>query len=181
MPVRRCHHAECYPPRSRGPAAPHQPGGGARSVRRRSSSSATTPSGEPRSAGVMYTVIYRKLYVVTGPDSWKARHIALDGRVAVTVPVRRGGVLSLLAPIPPVTISFHGTAIVHPPDSPAVRPVLEQLGALLPRERRDSVAILESTPQGTFASYGVGIALARMRDPDAARARVPVTHEASHG
>ena len=133
-----------------------------------------TPSGEPRSAGVMYTNLGLKLYVVTGPDSWKARHIAADGRVAVTVPVRRGGVLSLLAPIPPATISFHGTAVVHPPDSPAVRPVLEQLGSLLPKERRDSVAILEITPQGTFATYGVGISLARMRDTDAARARVPV-------
>jgi hypothetical protein len=140
-----------------------------------------TPSGEPRSAGVMYTVIGQKLYVVTGPDSWKTRHVAVDGRVAVTVPVRRGGVLSLLAPIPPATISFHGTAIVHPPDSPPVRPVLEQLGSLLPKERRDSVAIIEITPQGTFATYGVGIALARMRDTDAARARVPVTQEASHG
>ncbi len=134
-----------------------------------------TPAGEPRSAGVMYTVLGQKLYVVTGPDSWKARHIAADGRVAVTVPVRRGGVLSLLAPIPPATISFHGTAVVHPSDSPAVRPVLEQLGSLLPKERRDAVAILEIAPEETFACYGVGIALARMRDTHAARARVPVS------
>ena len=140
-----------------------------------------TPSGEPRSAGVVYTVIGRKLYVVTGPDSWKARHIAADGRIAVTVPVRRGGILSLLAPIPPATISFHATAIVHRPDAPPLRPVLEQLGSLLPKERRDSVAIIEITPQGTFATYGVGITLALMRDTDAARARVPVTPEASHG
>ena len=140
-----------------------------------------TPSGEPRSVGVVYTVIGRKLYIVTGLDSWKARHIAADGRVAVTVPVRRGGVLSLLAPIPPATISFHGTAILHAPDSPPVRPVLEQLGSLLPKERRDSVAVIEVTPNGTFATYGVGIALARMRDTDAARARVPVTQEAKRG
>jgi hypothetical protein len=139
--------------------------------------SCVTPAGEPRSAGVVYTVIGQKLYVVTGPDSWKARHIAADGRVAVTVPVRRGGVLSLLAPIPPTTISFHGTAVVRPPDSPAVRPVLEQLGSLLPKERGDSVAILEIIPQGAFATYGVGVSLARMRDADAARARVPVTQQ----
>jgi hypothetical protein len=136
-----------------------------------------TPSDEPRSAGVMYTVIDRKLCVVTGPDSWKARHIAADGRVAVTVPVRRGGVLSLLAPIPPATISFHGTAVVHSPDSPALRPVLEQLGSLLPEERRESAALIEVVPVGTFATYGVGIAMARMRDTDAARARVPVTQQ----
>ena len=45
--------------------------------------------------------------------SWKARHVAASGRVAVTVPVRRGGLLSLLFPIPPATVSFHGTAVVH--------------------------------------------------------------------
>ncbi len=31
----------------------------------------------------------------------------------MTVPVRRGGIMSLLLPIPPETISFHATAVVH--------------------------------------------------------------------
>lgn len=76
-----------------------------------------TPSGEPRSSGVVYKAASRRLYVAVAPDSWKARHVAMSGRVAVTVPVpvRRGGILSLVAPIPPATISFHATAIVHPP------------------------------------------------------------------
>ena len=34
--------------------------------------------------------------------------------LAVTVPVRRGGILSVAVPIPPATISFHGAAVVHP-------------------------------------------------------------------
>ena len=84
-----------------------------------------TPAGEPRSSGVLYTTIGRRLYVAVAPDSWKARHVAASGRVAVTVPVRRGGLLSLVAPIPPATISFHATAIVHPADSPQVRSVLK--------------------------------------------------------
>jgi hypothetical protein len=136
-----------------------------------------TPCGDPRSAGVMHEVVDRKLYIVTGPDSWKARHIAADGRVAVTVPVRRGGMLSLLAPIPPATISFHGTAIVYPPDSPAVIPIVEQLAAVLPQERRSSVAVIEIVPEDTFTTYGIGISLKKMRDTEAARARVPVTVE----
>jgi hypothetical protein len=138
-----------------------------------------TPSGEPRSVGVMYQVIGRKLYVVTGPDSWKARHLAADGRVSATVLVRRGGLLSLLLPIPPATISFHGTAIVHPPDTAAVRPVIDELGALLPEERREAVAVIELAPEGEFTTYGIGVPLARMRDTVAARARVPVTLETS--
>ena len=121
-----------------------------------------TPAGEPRSSGVLYKTIGRRLYIVTAPDSWKARHIAAGGRVAVTVPVRRGGLLSLVTPIPPATISFHGTAIVHAADS---------------AERQASACIIEILPAGFFVTYGVGVSLTQMRDPAAARARVPVTQE----
>jgi Pyridoxamine 5'-phosphate oxidase len=136
-----------------------------------------TPAGEPRSSGVLYKTIGRRLYIVTAPDSWKTRHVAASGRVAVTVPVRRGGLLSLVTPIPPATISFHGTAIVHAADSPEVRSVLKQLASLLPAERRASARVIEVIPQGPFVTYGIGVALTQMRNPAAARARVSVTQE----
>jgi hypothetical protein len=135
----------------------------------------TTPSGEPRSSGVVFETIGRRLYVAVAPDSWKAKHVAASGRVAVTVPVRRGGILSLVFPIPPATISFHGTAVVYPPGAPEVGPLLEQLGALLPEERRITAAIIEVVPEGAFVTYGLGVPLMKMRDPEAARARVPVS------
>jgi hypothetical protein len=133
-----------------------------------------TPSGEPRSSGVVYRIVGRRLYVAVAPGSWKAKHVAANGRVAVTVPVRRGGILALVAPIPPATISFHGTAIVHPAGSPEVRPLLDELAALLPAERRASAAIIEIAPEGYFATYGLDVSLMKMRDPTVARARVPV-------
>ena len=135
-----------------------------------------TPAGEPRSSGVVYAADGRRLYVAVASDSWKARHIAASGRVAVTVPVRRGGLLSLLFPIPPATVSFHGTAIVHPA-GPEGRAVPEQLASLLPPERRASSCILEIVPEGRFMVYGLGVPLSRMRSPAAARARVPVGHD----
>jgi Pyridoxamine 5'-phosphate oxidase len=134
-----------------------------------------TPTGEPRSSGVLYKVIGRRLYVAVAPEGWKARHIAADGRVAVTVPVRRGGILSLVAPIPPATISFHGTAVVHPAGSPDVGALSEALGSLLPAERRDAASIVEVVPEGAFLTYGVGVPLLKLRTPATARARVPVT------
>jgi hypothetical protein len=134
-----------------------------------------TPSREPRSSGVVYRAVGRRLYVAVAPDSWKARHVALDSRVSLTVPVRRGGVLALVMPIPPATISFHGHAIVHSAGSPEVGPLLDELGSLLPAERRTSAAIIEIVPEGAFVTYGLGVSLTRMRDPAAARARVPVT------
>lgn len=134
-----------------------------------------TPEGAPRSSGVVYAVAGRRLYVAVAPDSWKARHLSSSGRVAVTVPVRRGGVLSLLLPIPPATISFHGTAVVHPAGSPEGHVPLKALESLLPAERRASCAVVEIVPEGRFLTYGVGVPLMQMRNPAAARAHVPVT------
>jgi hypothetical protein len=74
-----------------------------------------TPSGDPRCSGVVYKVIGHRVYTAVAPESWKARHIAAKGRVAMTVPVRRGGLLALVASIPPATITFHGEAVVHTP------------------------------------------------------------------
>jgi hypothetical protein len=136
-----------------------------------------TPAGEPRSSGVVYKSIGRRLYVAVDSDSWKARHVAASRRVAVTVPVRRGGLLSLVAPIPPATISFHAQAIVHPAGAPRVRPLLQELGSLLPVERQTSACIIEIVPEGAFLTYGLDVSLSKLRDPAAARARVPVIQE----
>jgi hypothetical protein len=134
-----------------------------------------TPAGEPRSSGVVYKSIGRRLYVAVDSDSWKARHVAASRRVAVTVPVRRGGLLSLVAPIPPATVSFHATAIVHPAGAPQVGSLVQKLGSLLPAERWASACLIEVVPEGAFVTYGLGVSLSKMRDPAAARARVPVT------
>jgi hypothetical protein len=140
-----------------------------------------TPRGEPRASGVVYKTLGRRLYVAVAPDSWKARHIAVSGKVSVTVPVRRGGILSLVAPIPPATVSFHGTATVYQADAAEARLLLEELGALLPTERRASASIIEVIPEGAFVTYGLGISLAKMRDPTAARSRVRVEDEGGAG
>jgi hypothetical protein len=140
-----------------------------------------TPAGEPRSSGVVYKAIGRGLVVAVAPGSWKAQHIAADGRVAVTVPVRRGGILSLVVPIPPATISFHGTAVVHPAGSPAARSMLDELGSRIPAERRASACVIEITPAGAFRAYGLGVSLRTMINPTAAQARVPVAPDQDTG
>jgi hypothetical protein len=133
-----------------------------------------TPTGEPRSSGVVYKTDGRRLYVAVAPDGWKAKHVARAGRVAVTVPVRRGGILSLLMPIPPATISFHASAAVHAPGSPGMGWMLDRLGSLLPPERQASATIIEIVPEGAFVTFGIGIPLGAMRHPEKARSRVPV-------
>jgi hypothetical protein len=133
-----------------------------------------TPTGRPRSSGVVYGTAARRLYVVVAADGWKARHIPATGQVAVTVPVRRGGVMSLLLPIPPATISFHASATVHPANSPEAPVLPERLAALLPAERRTASHIIEIVPEGQFVTYGVGVPLRQLANPALARARVPV-------
>ena len=130
-----------------------------------------TPAGAPRSSGVVYVMSGDRMYVVVAEDSWKARHIAADGIVAVTVPIRRGGLLSLLFPIPPATVSFPAVAVVHPGTALAGEP---RLARLVPPERRTGCAVLEIRPTGHFLTYGLGVSLLRMRDPAFARARVPI-------
>jgi len=132
-----------------------------------------TPAGEPRSSGVVYKTAGKRLFVAVAPESWKARHIAAARQVSVTVPVRRGGILALVLPIPPATISFHATAIVHPAGSVKVSAISKELDSLLPSERRDSAVVIELTPQGQFLTYGVGVRLMDMQKPELARGEVP--------
>jgi Pyridoxamine 5'-phosphate oxidase len=133
-----------------------------------------TPSGSPRTSAVVYRAVRRHLYVAVAPDSWKARHIASDSRVSMTVLVPRGGLLSLMFPIPPATITFHVRAQVHPADAPKVGQLLAELSSLLPPERATSSCLIEITPEGDFLTYGIGIPLLAMRTPARARARLPV-------
>lgn len=133
-----------------------------------------TPSGQPRSSGVVYKAIAKRLYTAVAPESWKARHIAGALSVAVTVPVHRGGIMALAVPIPPATVSFHASAVVHPAGVMKVGSLSRQLESLLPAERRESAVVLELIPEGSFLTYGLGVSLLDMRKPALAQARVPV-------
>jgi hypothetical protein len=132
-----------------------------------------TPSGDPRSSGVVYGIAGGHLYFAVAPQSWKAREIRDGQPVAVTVPVRRGGLLSLVVPIPPATVSFHARAIVHPANSIDLGAVSKRLESLVPKERRTAI-IIELVPEGSFLAYGIGVSLREMANPVAALAHVPI-------
>ena len=53
--------------------------------------------------------------------------------------------------------------------------MLDELGSLVPAERRSSACVIEITPAGAFRTYGLGVSLRAMLNPAAAQARVPVT------
>jgi len=129
---------------------------------------------EPRSSGVVYGVAARRLYLAVAADGWKARQITTGDQIAVTVPVRRGGILALLVPIPPATITFHARATVHPAGSLDIGSVSRELEKLVPASRKTGSCIVELAPEERFLTYGIGVSLMDMANPALALARVPV-------
>jgi hypothetical protein len=131
-------------------------------------------AGEPRSSGVVYGTVDRRLYLAVAADGWKARQIVTGQEVAVTVPVRRGGILALLVPIPPATITFHARATVHAAGSLDIGSVSKELIKLVPEARKTGSSVIELLPEGRFLTYGIGVSLMDMANPARALARVPV-------
>ena len=103
--------------------------------------------------------------VAVAPDSWKARHIAASGRVAVTVPVRRGGLLSLVAPIPPATDQLPRDGERAPGRLAAGSPLLKELGSLSRPSGGPPASIIEILPEGAFVTYGLGVSLSKHARP----------------
>jgi len=131
---------------------------------------------QARTVGVVYTVQERKLYVGTGSNTWKTKHIRGNPHVSVTVPIpKRVPVLPWIK-IPKSTITFSGTAIV----SDAQRVSKDLLQVVFRHKANDpaflqDTCVIEITPRGEFVTYGVGTPLWKMRHPDQARGRAPLS------
>ena len=132
-------------------------------------------AGEGRSVGVSPAVDGDDVWFAASETDWKVAHLRHQPEVSVTVPVRRGGLLALVAPIPPATITFRATAQVLPADAApeAVRRKLLR-GLSEPEAGRGGHVMVRLTPHGDFVTYGVGVPLRTMLDTEAARGRVPV-------
>jgi len=129
-----------------------------------------TPRNEARTAGVMYVVRDRKLYVLTGPNTWKARHIRNNPSVSVTITVQRLPIRIRQAP--PAVITFSGHASVLTPaevEAGLIRKLTRGVG-----DDVGDICVIEIVPEGRFVTYGIGIPPMQMRHPDMALARVPV-------
>lgn len=133
---------------------------------------------EPRSSGVTYATVGRRLYIAVAPDSWKARQIESGQLVSVVVPIRTGGLLGYLLTLPPATVMFRARVRVRPIGSIDLGAVSGTLASALRRLRHTSNVILELLPQGRFLTYGVGVSVLAMRDPALAQASVPTNSPA---
>ena len=135
-----------------------------------------TPKAEARSAGIVYIVRDRKIYMRARSDSWKAKHIRLNPRVALNVTIPKRIPFMPWIKIPAATIALNGAARVIA-DKDADPGVIQALMGAMPdhSELASQISIIQVEPTGHFATYGVGVSLLAMRDPKTARGRVPVT------
>ncbi len=133
----------------------------------------TTREGWPRSCGILYATSGRRVFVEVHPGSLKAHEIHDGDQVAVTVPVRRGGLLSLLMPIPPSAISFHARVILHPLGTLDLGTISKTFAGLPEYVRKGSI-VLELEPEGKFLTFGIGVPLMEMRDLNKMFGRTPV-------
>lgn len=134
-----------------------------------------TPRQEARTVGVVYLVRDRKLYIGTGKDTWKARHIRANPAVSITIPVAKRIPLLPWIKIPAATITFSGQAVIIPAEDDS----RDLLQAVFRHKADDhqfmsSSCLIEVTPQKDFLTYGVGVPLLKMRQPELARGRVSV-------
>jgi general stress protein 26 len=134
-----------------------------------------TSKGEARTVGVVYIVHDRKIYISTGKESWKAKHVDSNPHVSLTVPIAKRIPIMPWIKIPAATITFSGTAKVLEPkqvNSQALSALLRGLAE--DKEQLASIYIIEVEPVGDFITYGVGVRLIEMRDAAKARGRAPV-------
>ena len=124
----------------------------------------SSDAARPHVAGVLYNAVGHTLYVSTLRDSRKARNIAVNPRVAVTIPIRR-------LPIgPPSAVQFQGTATILDNDDPEVREhaAAGRLKAISGHGELElpTGCVLRIIPGRRLVTYGLGMPLLRLvRDP----------------
>jgi hypothetical protein len=135
-----------------------------------------TAKGEARTVGIVYVVDDHKFYIGSQKAAWKVKHIARNPGVSLTIPIVKRIPFMPWIKIPSATITLSGTA--HLRENNEVKPtVLKQLyrdvvkdeGALA------TSCVIEVIPERDFLTYGVGVSLLQMRNPETAIGRAPVT------
>lgn len=132
----------------------------------------TSPAQRPHAAGVLYADVDGVLYVSTLRSSRKARNVAANPHVFVSIPVRR-----IPFGAPPSTIQFAATAEVLAVDHPDVVALARngRLGAITGHGELDlpDGCILRIMPGTTVHTYGLGMSLrALAKNPLDAAARI---------
>lgn len=130
---------------------------------------------ESRTVGIVYLLHDRKFYIGTGLKTWKVRHILENANVSLTIPIAKHIPFMPWIKIPQATISLTGIASVIPATEAP-----QELLRLVFRHKADDqefikdYCLIEVSPGGDFITYGIGIPLMQMRQPELSRGRASV-------
>ena len=124
---------------------------------------------QPHSSVIMYQSDGNILYFETGLNTLKSKNIQKNNKVSITIPFRKG-FLHKVIPSPPAELHFKATIESVPKDNEEARKILakflkysEKAGA------EDDSVWFKITPSNLIATYGVGVSLSSMRNPEKAR------------
>ena len=134
-----------------------------------------TAKGEARTAGIVYIVHNRQLYLISQKQAWKTRHITQNPAVSLTVTIPKSIPFMPWVQIPAATITFSGQATVQDAEKLPAE-ILHKLlrGAEKDGEMLKNTVVITVRPTGEFVTYGVGISLMDMRFPEKARGRAHI-------
>ena len=135
-----------------------------------------TAKGEARTAGVVYVARERQIYIGTSKTAWKVRHIQQNPHVSVTVTIPKRIPFLPFLPIPPAAITFQGLALVQQQDS-IEQEILEALfkGMEVDEQLIADSCLIRIKPSGDFITYGVGVSMKTMRNPEKSHGRASVS------
>ena len=134
-----------------------------------------TPSHEARSAGIVYVVQDRTFYISSGSETWKTRHIRANPRVSLTVTIPKRLPFVPFLKIPAAVATCQGTAEVlgvEAVDASIIKKIYR--GMEVTDQLRAETRVIKVIPTGDFVTYGIGVPMIRMRNPEEARGRAPV-------
>ncbi|MCB9135474.1 MAG: pyridoxamine 5'-phosphate oxidase family protein [Anaerolineales bacterium] len=134
-----------------------------------------TPKGEARTAGIVYIVHDRQLYISTQTQAWKTRHIAQNPAVSLTIPIHKSIPFMPWVQIPAATITFSGQATLQDAEKVSTD-ILQKLfrGLQLESDIVKTASVITVRPIGEFVTYGIGVSLMDMRFPEKARGRAQI-------
>jgi nitroimidazol reductase NimA-like FMN-containing flavoprotein (pyridoxamine 5'-phosphate oxidase superfamily) len=123
----------------------------------------------PHSCVMVYQSDGNVIYCTTGANTLKARNIKKNSRVFVTIPFRKN-LFHKLIPAPPAELYFAAHAEIKPIDDEEARRVFSKYLKFLENVSiQEDTIWIKITPFKRILTFGVGVKLLKMRDPEKAR------------
>jgi len=123
----------------------------------------------PHSSVVVYQSDGNNIYCITGKNTLKARNIRQNNKVSVTIPFRKN-FFHKIVPAPPAELHFTAVAEIRPFEDQQARKIFAKYLKYHENvENQEDSIWIKITPSRRISTYGVGVKLLKMRNPDKAR------------